>query len=77
MLFLKESQVEFVQKNFKIPGKLKMHAAIPRSHLWIVPNGGHGPIWGDMSHHFVETASAFLRGEWEFDPGARKIYNVF
>jgi pimeloyl-ACP methyl ester carboxylesterase len=51
---------------------LEMHAAIPRSHLWIVPNGGHGPIWGDMSHRFVETASAFLRGEWEFDPGARK-----
>jgi pimeloyl-ACP methyl ester carboxylesterase len=44
---------------------LEMYTAIPRSYLWIVPNGGHGPIFGDMSTHFVETALAFLRGEWE------------
>ncbi|HEX9945702.1 MAG TPA: alpha/beta fold hydrolase [Thermoanaerobaculia bacterium] len=43
---------------------LEMYTAIPRSYLWIVPNGGHGPIWGDMAPRFVETASAFLRGEW-------------
>lgn len=39
--------------------------AIPRSYLWIVPNGGHGPIFGDMAQPFVETSLAFLRGEWE------------
>ncbi|HZT58104.1 MAG TPA: alpha/beta hydrolase [Pyrinomonadaceae bacterium] len=39
--------------------------AIPRSFLWIVPNGGHGPIFGDMAQAFVETSLAFLRGEWE------------
>ena len=44
---------------------VEMHAAIPRSHLWIIPNGGHGPIWGHLSGSFVETASAFLRGAWE------------
>jgi pimeloyl-ACP methyl ester carboxylesterase len=44
---------------------MELHAAIPRSHLWIVPNGGHGPIFGDASAHFVATALAFLRGEWE------------
>lgn len=42
----------------------EMYAAIPRSYLWIVPNGGHAPIAGDMSGRFVETASVFLRGEW-------------
>ncbi len=43
---------------------LEMYAAIPRSYLWIVPNGGHGPIFGDLTARFVETALAFLRGEW-------------
>ena len=44
---------------------MEMYAAIPRSYLWIVPNGGHGPIFGDMIDRFIATASAFLRGEWE------------
>ena len=43
---------------------LEMYTAIPRSYLWVVPNGGHGPIFGDMTSPFVETALAFLRGEW-------------
>jgi pimeloyl-ACP methyl ester carboxylesterase len=42
----------------------EMYAAIPRSYLWVVPNGGHGPIFGDRADHFVETALAFLNGEW-------------
>jgi pimeloyl-ACP methyl ester carboxylesterase len=44
---------------------LEMHTAIPRSYLWIIPNGGHVPIFGDMTDRFVETALAFLSGEWE------------
>lgn len=43
----------------------EMHAAIPRSHLWIVPNGGHGPIFGEMARPFVHTALGFLNGEWK------------
>lgn len=43
---------------------LEMFQAIPRSHLWIIPNGGHGPIFGDMAPRFAETALAFLRGAW-------------
>ena len=43
----------------------EMYAAIPRSYLWIVPNGGHGPIFGDLAARFVETSLTFLRGEWE------------
>ena len=43
---------------------LEMHGAIPRSYLWIVPNGGHGPISGDLTGRFLETVSSFLRGEW-------------
>jgi pimeloyl-ACP methyl ester carboxylesterase len=40
---------------------VEMAKAIPRSSLWIVPNGGHGPIGGENWPGFVKTASAFLR----------------
>lgn len=43
---------------------VEMYQAIPRSYLWVVPNGGHGPIFGEMTPSFVETALTFLRGEW-------------
>jgi pimeloyl-ACP methyl ester carboxylesterase len=42
----------------------ELYAAIPRSYLWVVPNGGHGPIFGDRADRFAETSLAFLRGEW-------------
>ena len=42
----------------------EMYEAIPRSYLWVIPNGGHGPIFGGMAGLFVETSLAFLRGEW-------------
>jgi pimeloyl-ACP methyl ester carboxylesterase len=44
---------------------LELHAAIPGSHLWIIPNGGHGPVFGAMVESFTSIASAFLRGDWE------------
>ena len=33
---------------------------IPNAALWVVPNGGHGPIFGDQAAPFVRTATAFL-----------------
>jgi pimeloyl-ACP methyl ester carboxylesterase len=39
----------------------EMYSAIPNSALWVVPNGGHGPIFGTMTPKFVETALEFLR----------------
>jgi pimeloyl-ACP methyl ester carboxylesterase len=44
---------------------LEMYAAIPCSYLWVIPNGGHSPIFGDMADHFVKTSLAFLRGDWD------------
>jgi len=44
---------------------VEMHTSIPRSYLWVVPNGGHGPIFGDAAARFAETALAFLSGSWE------------
>ncbi len=43
---------------------LELRAAIPQSHLWIVPNGGHGPVFGEDAAQFALTAMSFLRGEW-------------
>ena len=49
---------------------MEMYAAIPRSYLWVTPNGGHGPIFGEhtgsgeSTSRFAETALAFLRDEW-------------
>jgi pimeloyl-ACP methyl ester carboxylesterase len=43
---------------------MELRAAIPRSHLWVVPNAGHGPVFGDHAAPFVSTALAFLRGQW-------------
>jgi pimeloyl-ACP methyl ester carboxylesterase len=45
-----------------------LHAAIPRSRLWVVPNGGHGPVFGEHASRFAETATSFLRGHWR-QPG--------
>jgi pimeloyl-ACP methyl ester carboxylesterase len=43
---------------------LDLHRAIPRSYLWVVPNGAHGPVFGDAASRFSSTALGFLRGEW-------------
>lgn len=43
---------------------LEIYQAIPRSYLWVIPNGEHGTIF-NMIERFNETAMAFLRGEWE------------
>jgi pimeloyl-ACP methyl ester carboxylesterase len=40
---------------------IEMYRAIPRSALWVVPNGGHGPVFFDAANHFAQTALAFLR----------------
>jgi pimeloyl-ACP methyl ester carboxylesterase len=42
----------------------ELRTAIPRSSLWVVPNGGHGPVFGPNAPQFVETATTFLRGDW-------------
>jgi pimeloyl-ACP methyl ester carboxylesterase len=40
---------------------VEMAKAIPQSSLWIIPNGGHGPIGGERWPEFTKTAAAFLR----------------
>jgi pimeloyl-ACP methyl ester carboxylesterase len=37
-----------------------MYRAIPRSALWVVPNGNHGPVFMDAAPQFAQTALAFF-----------------
>jgi pimeloyl-ACP methyl ester carboxylesterase len=39
---------------------LEMYRSIPSSALWVVPHGGHGPIFGARARTFVELAIAHL-----------------
>ena len=39
-----------------------LYQAIPNASLWVVPNGGHGPVFGADAPRFVETALSFLAG---------------
>jgi len=40
---------------------VEMYRAIPQAQLWVVPNGGHGPVFGALAPEFVKTVVAFLR----------------
>ncbi len=50
---------------FPVAIPVQMYGAIPRSYLWIIPNGGHIPIFGKRAGIFQDKALAFLRGEFE------------
>ena len=49
---------------YPVSAALDLQTAIPRSWLWVVPNGGHGPVFGRLAPPFADTALAFLRGEF-------------
>jgi pimeloyl-ACP methyl ester carboxylesterase len=40
---------------------VEMYRAIPGAALWVVPNGGHGPVFFDAAARFADTALAFLK----------------
>ena len=42
---------------------LELYRSIPRSRLWVVPGGGHGPIFLEHREAFARTALAFLDEE--------------
>ena len=41
----------------------ELRNAIPDSRLWILPNGGHGPVFGEYAAGFAATTIGFLRGK--------------
>lgn len=50
---------------FPVSIPVEMYRSIPNSYLWIVPNGGHVPIYGENEETFIEKALEFLNGDWE------------
>lgn len=50
---------------FPVSIPVEMYRSIPKSYLWIIPNGGHVPIRGENRKPFIHTALDFLNGEWE------------
>lgn len=42
----------------------ELRESIRRAALWVVPNGGHGPVFGANAKLFSEIASDFLGGNW-------------
>lgn len=46
---------------YPIEMAVEMYRAIPRSALWVVPNGGHGPVFGAFAAQFVQIALTFLK----------------
>jgi pimeloyl-ACP methyl ester carboxylesterase len=41
---------------------INMYRSIPHSALWVVPNGGHGPVFGNVTGQFVQTVLSFFGG---------------
>lgn len=39
---------------------VELYRGIPRAALWVVPNGGHGPVFLDAAEPFARAALAFL-----------------
>jgi pimeloyl-ACP methyl ester carboxylesterase len=49
---------------FPVNIPIEMYQSIPKSYLWIVPNGGHGPH-RQHPEEFVKLTKEFLAGEWK------------
>ena len=43
---------------------VELREGIRHSWLWVVPNGGHGPVFGAAAPRFAETALRFLNGAY-------------
>ena len=50
---------------YPVSVSLELRDGIPHSHLWVVPNAGHAPIFGGQAAQFAAVALPFLRGEWK------------
>ena len=45
---------------YPVEQAVELLRGIPNSSLWVVPNGGHGPIFGDLAPAFAAASRAFL-----------------
>lgn len=49
---------------YPVSQAVELFTALPHAYLWIIPNGGHCPIFGSASSQFVDTSLAFLNGNF-------------
>lgn len=61
-----DTLIVFGDRDFLYPVSIavELRESIPRSWLWVVPNGGHGPVFGPAAPLFEKTALAFLGGAY-------------
>jgi len=54
--------IVYGDRDFLYPVEMavEMYRAIPRSALWVVPDGGHGPVFLDAAPQFAKAALTFL-----------------
>jgi pimeloyl-ACP methyl ester carboxylesterase len=48
---------------FPVNIPVEMYRAIPGSAHWIIPNGGHVPIFGERINEFQDVVLPFLQGQ--------------
>jgi pimeloyl-ACP methyl ester carboxylesterase len=55
--------IVYGDRDFLYPVEMavEIYRAIPRSALWVVPNGNHGPVFLDAASQFAQTTLAFFR----------------
>jgi pimeloyl-ACP methyl ester carboxylesterase len=55
--------IVYGDRDFLYPVEMavEMYRAIPRAALWVVPNGGHGPVFFEAAERFARTSMEFLR----------------
>jgi pimeloyl-ACP methyl ester carboxylesterase len=46
---------------YPVEQAVELLRGIPHSALWVIPNGGHGPIFGGEAAAFVTAAATFLK----------------
>ncbi len=51
---------------------LELYRNIPGSALWVVPNGGHGPVFGERAPVFREAALAHLADDADVPRSSRR-----
>jgi pimeloyl-ACP methyl ester carboxylesterase len=47
---------------YPVEQAVELYRGIPDSSLWVVPNGSHGPIFGEQAAAFVAMTRSFLAG---------------
>jgi pimeloyl-ACP methyl ester carboxylesterase len=50
---------------FPIEMAVDMYRSIPRSYLWIIPNGGHIPVFAPLALGFPNIVLDFFGGKWK------------